>query len=152
MKNKDYMMATNHKNSGIDPSLIPAHGNGSILIVFETPNHDENEPNLTSPVYNLGIDTWPTKEWVRVHTEEFIQTVIKPNGLYADDTVIWMKRLFTKQEIAYKKKNKETNFGKGVAIDAIRIKDHYSTAYNGNTNPWGWEYLPKWYQDLLTND
>lgn len=134
-------MAISPNDSFSKYNILPIDQNDNILLIFETPNHEHTDPNLTSPVYNLGINTWPTKEWVKIHTENFIQTVIKPNGLYQNDTVIWLKRIFTPNDINYYQSTYSTSMGTGVVIDFVRIKDHYGDAYLEDT-PFYWAHKP----------
>ena len=119
--------------------LLPKYEDDEVLIVFEVAGEDDDpESNILSPVYNIGVSTWPSNEWIKTHTDNFIEEFVKPNGLYSEDTIIWRKRLFTKNELdTLGKKYYGDRLVTGIVIDAIRIKEHYATDYTGTNKIWG---------------
>lgn len=81
----------------IDRSLRPIFMDDPVILVFKL-SVDDRPAAITSPEYNLGVQAWPTEEWITRNLAHFFENYVVPAGHYNTTKEAALYRVYSDRE------------------------------------------------------
>ena len=82
----------------VDPSLFPKFQEDPVIIKFRFVTNTARL-DYDSEEYNLGVYTWPTRDWMKINAKDFLDTDVRPMGKYSKYGIIHVYRVLRSGEI-----------------------------------------------------